>query len=30
MTSGNERTVATFQVGNFDGLDLIVYVAQFQ
>jgi hypothetical protein len=25
-----ERTVATLQVDNFSGLDLIVYIAQFQ
>jgi hypothetical protein len=30
MTSSDERTVATFEVGNFYGLDLFVYVVEFQ
>jgi hypothetical protein len=30
MTSDDERTVATLQVNNFDGLDPIVYFVEFQ
>jgi hypothetical protein len=30
MTSGDKRTVATMQVDNFSGLDLIVYVVELR